>query len=618
LREKLALLPRRAGIYIFRDSRGRVLYVGKAKRLHLRVRSYFRGPMPPDPRLSGLRRRIRSLDWIVTTSEVEALILEDSLIKQYAPRFNIRLKDDKRFPYIKVILGHPFPRLVLTRQVVPDGSRYYGPYTRVRDLRRVLNVLKPVFRLRTCSDRRLADGRRECLQYFIGRCSAPCTRRVEEASYRHQVEPLLAFLEGRGEEVIAALRGRMLAAAEELRFEDSARLRDDLALLSDLLGEQSLTAPTNADADAVGLAFRGDTACAFILHLREGQILGKHHRLLGGVRGADPSEVLRRLLLGIYLHARHVPARILVRQAPGESPEVEAALRARHEGAVEIRPLPSRGGAEHLLKMAEENAHLVLEEEELRVRAARAPEGGDGPGGRSGRGGRVDRSVYDLQEALGLSTPPYRIEGYDISNIQASHPVASRVVFQDGKPCKSEYRRYRMARREAPNDFAMMSEVVRRRLARLAEHPQSRPDLILIDGGRGQLEAALESARSLGLGDLPMVGLAKREEELILPDRFEPLRLPRRSLALRLLQRVRDEAHRFAVQYHRHLRARGQERSRLDGVPGIGPARRRALLRQFGSLQAMRAAGVEAVAAVPGIGDRLAQVLWRRLFDDQA
>lgn len=596
LEGKLRLLPRQSGVYLFRDGRGRVLYVGKAKRLHLRVRSYFRGPLPLDSRLRGLRRRIRSLDWVVTSGEAEALILEDSLIKQYAPRFNIRLKDDKRYPYVKVTTGHPFPGIFLTRTVSQDGSRYFGPFTRVRDLREILRVLRQVFRLRNCSDRRLAQGGRECLQYFIGRCTAPCTQRVSREEYAEQVRPMLELLEGRGEEAARRMRQRMLAAAEELRFEESARLRDEIENLRALMQDRGLAPPVETEADVVGVAARGDMACGVFLHLRDGSVAGKHHHLLTGVEGANQAALLRALLPAALLNAPRVPRRLVTSIAPRDAAEIETALSARSGHPVQIQA-GSRSFA-HFLQMAAQNAHLLLEEEQLKE---------------ANKQKRVDRSVYALQEALTLSAPPYRIEGYDISNTQAAYPVASQVVFRDGKAWKSGYRRYKMSGAPGPDDFAMIGEVLRRRLERLRREAKLPPDLILVDGGQGQVARAAQVMEELGFGDVPLIGLAKREEEIVRPNTEQSLRLPANSEALRLLQRVRDEAHRFANRYHRGLRQRGQKASRLDQVAGIGPARRRILLRRFGSIEGIRKAGPEELAKVPGIGPALAQSLWEAI-----
>ena len=593
LEARLRLLPQQSGVYVMRDARGRVLYVGKAKRLHLRVRSYFRGSTPDDPRLTELRRRIRTFDYIVTASEMEALVLETNLIKQYSPAFNVRLKDDKKYPYLKVTMAHGFPALWVTRTVAADGSRYFGPFTQVKDLRRCLKTLRSVFQLRNCSDRRLAQGGRECLQYFIGACTAPCTKRVDDAAYRAQVEPLVELLSGRSESVFARMRERMRAAAAELRFEESARLRDGILTLESLVQEQRMTPPIASRVTVVGLSLRGNRAAVVLLHVEEGKVVGKTQRMLTGVAGKSSEEVLRSFLLAEFLSAASIPSVLVCVVAPDDREPLEQALSARVNHAVRIRS-GARGDLRALLSAAEENARVSLEEAEL-VDAAKTA--------------RVAQSVYELQTALGLATPPYRIEGYDISNFQGSHPVASRVVFQDGKPLKAAYRRLRMSHVPGPDDFAMIGEAVRRRLEKLRDGKDAAPDLILVDGGVGQVGRAREVLEEMGFSHLALAGLAKREEEIVLPQGGQPIRLPRSSEALRLLQRVRDEAHRFAVGYHRKLRTKAQKASELDQVRGIGPKRRRALLRHFGSVDAVRKCEVSELAALPGFGLSLAKAI---------
>lgn len=598
LEAKLELLPRKPGVYIFRDGRGRVLYVGKAKNLVNRVRNYFRGPEPVDDRLRRLRRAIRNLDYIALATEAEALILESHLIKQYYPRFNIQLKDDKKYPYLK-ITDHKFPAMFLTRHVVADGSRYFGPFIKVKDLRKTLRVLRSVFQLRNCTDQRLERGGRECLQYFIGNCSAPCTQRVDREGYEQQVQPLINFLTGKGEIVLDSLRKKMRAAAAEHKFEEAARLRDGIQTLDLLMLEQRMTPPLEKDADVVGLAMRGNQACAVFFHVREGKVLGKSHRILKQVAGRDEAETLRALLLALFLDAPSVPGRIIAAHAPEDHESLEALLSERcgHRVRIETR---QRGDLGELLAGAKENAHLLLEEEELLAASKRR---------------RVARAVYELQEVLDLPQPPYQIEGFDISNIQGRYPVASVACFRDGKPWKGGYRRIKMDHIEGPDDFAMMEEAVRRRLQRIETRGEVPPDLILIDGGIGQVGRALSVMEEMGYARIPLLGLAKKEEEIVLPRGGQPVRLPRTSPALQLLQRVRDEAHRFAVTYHRQRRTKAQKESKLDAVPGVGAARRRRLLKAFGSVDGILAAGESRVSEEPGIGPKLAKVLMEHLSE---
>ncbi len=580
---------------MFKDAAGRVIYVGKAKRLHLRVQSYFRIRRDHETRLGRLVGEIADLDTIVTGNETEALILEANLIRRHRPTYNVALKDDKSYPFLKVNLGHRFPGLYLTRRIVDDGSRYFGPYTHVKDLRNTLKTLRRVFPLRNCTDRRIARGRRECLEYFIERCPAPCTGRIEEGPYREIVDRLIRFLEGGVVSVTEDLRRQMIARAAELRFEESARLRDAIETLDRLVQLQRMTPALPSDTDIIGLVARGDRACAVVLHIREGKVLGKLSRILTGTAGVRLSEVLRSFLSGIYLDAPQIPPVIVTDAPPREGGALEEALSERAGRHVRLRA--ARGGTfSRLHELARENAHLRLEEEELRERKHRTP---------------IAPGVYDLQERLGLLRTPYRIEGYDISNLQSTHPVASLVSFQDGIPLKSGYRRFRIRRVKGPDDFAMIGEVIGRRFDRMKREGGSPPDLVLIDGGKGQVNRAREVLAGIGFEGIPIVGLAKREELVVLPDVGEPIRLPRNSGGLRLLQRVRDEAHRFAISYHRRLRMQAQSRSALDPLEGIGPRRRAALLRRFGSIEGIRAASEEEIAETPGVGPEIARRIHR-------
>lgn len=591
LEDKLRMLPRRSGVYIFKDAKGQILYVGKAKRLHLRVRSYFRGRPDRDTRLGRLVEEIRDLDTIITANETEALILEANLIRRNKPTYNIALKDDKSYPFLKLTLQHPYPGLYLTRRIIADGSRYFGPYTHVKDLRSTLKTLRKVFPLRNCTDRRISRNQRECLEYFIERCSAPCTHRIDEVAYRETVNRLIRFLSGDMASVIADLRAQMHARATDLRFEESARFRDAISTLEHLIDRQRMTPALPSDTDIVGLVSRGDHACAAVLHVRQGKVLGKASRLMTGTAGNRTPEILRTLLTGLYLDSPQIPPVIVAGAAPRDGPSLEAVLSERAGHPVRIR-LARAGAVARLHELARENAHLRLEEVELRGRGSRTT---------------VDPGVYDLQERLGLPRTPYRIEGYDISNLQSTHPVAALVAFQDGIPLKSGYRRFRIKRAKGPDDVAMIGEVVGRRFERIMKEKGTPPDLVLIDGGKGQVNRARKVLVEIGFAAVPIVGLAKREELVILPDSGEAARLPRNSEGLRLLQRVRDEAHRFAISYHRSLRTKAQSRSALDPLRGIGPRRRSELLHRFGSIEEIRKASESEIARTPGIGVKLAQ-----------
>lgn len=591
IERKLAMLPDRSGVYIFRDERERVLYIGKAKRLHLRVRSYFRSRADDDTRLAMLVERIADIDTIITGNEIEALILEANLIKRHRPPYNVELKDDKRFPYLKLTTYHQFPGLYLTRKIVDDGSRYFGPYTHVKDLRHTLKRLRKVFPLRNCTDRRIDRGERECLEYFIDRCPAPCTGRVDKAGYKPIVRRLVRFLEGDMGQVVKELRAQMQEHADALRYEEAGKARDDIETLERLVLQQRMTPALVADTDVVAVVARGDQASCVALHVREGKVLGHEHRLLLRTGGRNESELLYTFLSQTYLETPQIPEQIVTGVAPRGSATLQSMLKARAGHAVKLR-VAKRGNLTRLLEAARDNAHMRLEEQELKDRRRRS---------------KVDPGVYDLQERLDLPRTPYRIEGFDISNFQESHAVASQVCFQDGIALKSGYRRFRIKQTQGPDDVAMIGEVLRRRLRRLKTQDDPEPDLILIDGGKGQVGRAMEVLSEEGLGGIQLLGLAKREELVVIPGVAEPVRLPRTAEALRLLQRIRNEAHRFAISYHRKLRGRAQVRSALDRVPGIGPKRRRLLLRRFGSVDSIRRQSPEALAEVEGIGLKSAQ-----------
>ena len=589
IEQKLRLLPPSPGVYLFKDARGRVIYVGKAKRLPARVRSYFRGGPPATERTEHLVREVRDLETIVTTSETEALILEASLVKSYAPHYNVQLKDDKRFPFLKIDGQDAFPRLVLTRRIVPDGSRYFGPFTHVKELRKLMRTLRRVFPLRTCSDRQMRQKRRPCLDYFIGLCPGPCAGLITPVEHRRTVDDLIAFLEGRGRHLLDQWHARMETAARELRFEESARLRDDIAGLEQLMESQRMADAERPDLDVIGLTVRGGQAVATVFSHREGAVIASRRVTLTHADFAGQAEIMEAVLADHY-QQRPAPPLVLVSALPPNPELVEGWLRKSAERRVRLRR-PQRGPHLQLLKAAEENAHLFLEERELIER---------------GRRERMAGAVYAVQQALGLAAPPARIEGYDISNLLGGDAVGSQVLFMNGEPRKSGYRHYRIKTIQGADDFAMLGEVLGRRLRRLASG-EDEPDLLLIDGGLGQVARVRQVLGEEGYAHLPVVGLAKREEEIHLPGRALPLRLPRSSPALQLLQRVRDEAHRFAVGYHRKLRGRRITRSPLDGVPGLGKARARAVLDAFGGLAELSRASEDEIRAVRGIGPGLAR-----------
>ena len=589
----LARLPARPGVYIMKDGHGKILYVGKAKRLDRRVRSYFRAGGTDHPKQAAFVPRVRAVETVVTDSEVEALILEMTLIKEKRPPYNIQLKDDKRFPFLKITTAEPFPKAVITRRTPRDGSRYFGPYTDVGALRRTMKTLRSVFPIRSCMGKRPGRGPRyqECLDFHIHRCAGPCIGAISQEEYRKLVDRLVLFLSGHEDQVVAELRREMDAASAAREYERAAALRDRIEAVGRLRHRQKMLDTQERDLDVFAFARDEETAHGVVLQVRAGRVLGKESRRLAGVRGQSDGEVMFAFLTQYYRGRERVPAEVLCSASPVDMPLLERWLEKQAGSRVSLR-VPRRGRFAGLAHLAEENARLDLE-------AAR---------GESVRGGLAPE-VYALQKALGLASPPVHIEGFDISNIQGAQPVASAVVFHNARPLRSAYRRYRMRSPERPNDFAMMAEVVARRAARILAGEFPVPDLFLVDGGKGQVSAARTALEQEGLEGVPLVGLAKKEELIVVPGRRDPLRLARRDPALLLLMRIRDEAHRFAVSFHRTRRAKAFLASPLDEIPGVGEARKLRLLDAFGSVDDVARATVEEIAAVPGIGPALARAV---------
>ncbi|NPV69647.1 MAG: excinuclease ABC subunit UvrC [Firmicutes bacterium] len=604
--EKVRNLPELPGVYLFKDSRGKVIYIGKAISLRNRVRSYFQVGQAYTRRLTGLTANIADLEYITTGSEVEALILESNLVKKYRPRYNIKLRDDKHFPYLRITLDEDWPRALIARSMKKDGSRYFGPYTRAGSLRETLDLLRRVFPYRTCSNDAFRNARRPCLNYQIGRCLGPCCGHVGKEAYGGMIRDMCSFLEGRTRDVVSRLRSRMQGAAERLDFEEAARLRDQIRAVEDIAEKQNIIFTDMKDRDVVGVATAGNDAVAQVFQIRDGKMVGRETFALSDAAGAEPGEIAGSFLKLHYSSASSVPPEILLPAEPADFEAIEEWLSGLRGARVRTR-VPSRGKPRELVEMAITNARLAIEE--MKPEEEREAE-------------EIRSALEGLSSAVGLTESPHRIEGYDISNIQGRQPVGSMVVFRDGRPDKSQYRKFRIKSRETPDDFAMMQEVLFRRFRRgLAEREERAdasprgeppegfaefPDLILVDGGKGQLSAALEVLKALGLLHIPVIGLAKQEEEIFLPGRPDPVILPRDSKALYLIQRLRDEAHRFAVGYHRKLRGRQGLRSLLDEIPGIGAKRKSALLRRFGSVRGIARAASEDISAVEGIGPVLA------------
>ncbi|HEY0442883.1 MAG TPA: excinuclease ABC subunit UvrC [Candidatus Limnocylindrales bacterium] len=604
LEATLRKLPDRPGVYLMKDSRGDVLYVGKAQSLRSRVRSYWQkhGGYGEVHRIREVIDRVADVEYTLTDSVSEALLLEANLIKRYKPRFNVRLKDDKSYPYIKITLGDDFPRIERTRKLLNDGSRYFGPYASASSVDESMNLVRRLFPFRTCTID-IKEGQRAlqrpCLLYHIKRCQGPCIQAIDKAAYRADVAQVELFLEGRQETLVKALAGEMKDASERQDYERAGILRDKIRAIERTMESQKMAAFARTELDLVGLARQDNQAAVQLFAIRNGKLVGRDVYLLEATRDATDDEVLEGFVLQYYARATSTPGQIFVPSLPAEAGDVEAFLTERRGGPVHLR-VPQRGEKRELMALATRNATETLAREQARWMADH---------------GKTLAALEELAESLGLPGPPMRIECYDISNFQGRESVASMVVFEDGKPRTGEYRRFRIKTVVGSNDFASHQEVLRRRFRRATlgeegneeERRWKLPDLVIVDGGKGQVSAAAEVLDELGLHDLPLAGLAKEREELFLPGRSVPVVLPPTSTALYLVQRIRDEAHRFAITYHRDLRAKASIRSGFDDLDGVGPKRRQALLRVFGSLKRVREAPVEQIAAVPGIGPALAQ-----------
>ncbi|MHB0874929.1 MAG: excinuclease ABC subunit UvrC [Anaerolineae bacterium] len=601
IQNRIAQFPTKPGVYIMLDALGHVIYVGKAINLRNRVRSYFQSPAGLTPKTNRLVAAIADIDFIITESELEALILEATLIKKHKPHYNVRLKDEKRYPFIRVSWQEDFPRLTIVRRVAEDGARYFGPYTSSWAMRETLDLLRRIFPYRTCGDE--IDGRKQraCLYYHIGRCTGPCIGAANKQEYRQSIDRLCLFLEGKSTRIIREMRQRMNDASENLRFEEAATLRDKVNAMEAVVERQRMVSPTLNDHDVIAFARANGSACVQIFFIREGCLIGREYFVLEGTSEEADADILTSFIEQFYSESTHVPEEVIVEHHPQEAEIIEAWLRERRGHKVAIK-VPISGEKKKLLGLASENATETLT-------ALRAEWEADE--------GRAITALEDLRGALDLKEAPARIECYDISNIQGTHSVGSMVVFVKGVARKSDYRRFRIRTVTGADDFASMREVLRRRFAHAGGNKDdsfaSIPNLVVIDGGKGQLNAALEAMHETGFDAVPVIGLAKEYEEIYRPGHDEPIRLARSSQGLFLLQRIRDEAHRFAIEYHRSLRGKAATRSALDDVPGIGPKRRQRLLQHFGSVAAIKQASVDELVAVPGVSKTAAESLKRYL-----
>jgi excinuclease ABC subunit C len=648
LAEKLKLLPTLPGVYLYKDDQGKVIYVGKAINLKNRVRSYFSGQQNNAPKTRALVKRIRDLEYIVTDSEVEALILESNLIKKYKPKYNIRLMDDKNYPYLRVTVQEKFPRLEIARTVHRDGARYFGPYTNAAAVHETLRLLKRVFPLRSCKQKSFQHQERACLNAHIKRCAAPCQGLISAEDYRKMIDEVCLFLEGRQETLAKKLKKRMKEASEQLNFEKAAELRDQLQAVEKVIEKQKIVSSgSQEDYDVLHYARAAQLACVQVLFVRSGKVSGSDYFLLEGVQEMEGREILLAFLQQFYHRAEFIPPQIILperleeqekpeaseeyaaeyreeqpvsvaveecseQEVPakqtkqGEQELVEAWLKKKRGGKV-VLTVAQRGHKKELLALAAKNAQENLQREH-NIREEKRK--------------HHEQALQELADYLQLAAPPHRMECYDISNIQGQEAVASMVVFEAGRANPSAYRRFRIKTVEGPDDFASMAEVIRRRFIN-ARNGNPRfvplPDLVVVDGGKGQLSAARAVMRELGYARIPTVGLAKQEEWLFLEEREEPLILPRDTQGLHLLQRLRDEAHRFAITYHRLLRGKRNLSSVLDDIPGLGPKRKAALLKHFGlSLQKIRQASLEELEKVEGLGRHAARQVWNffRISDE--
>jgi excinuclease ABC subunit C len=588
LGEKLENLPTGPGVYLFKDRDDRILYVGKAVNLRNRVRQYFQKGHQLGPRIDAMAARVSDVEVIVTDSEVEALILEANLIKKLKPRYNVDLKDDKSYPYI-VVTKEPYPRVFVTRRIIRNGSRYYGPYTDVKSMRASLKMIRDIFKVRSCNffidDETIKKRKiRVCLDYHIKKCDGPCEGLIAEAQYNSMIGEVEQVLRGKLDGLVESLEEEMRTASHDLRFEDAAAVRDKIQNLRVYTERQKVVDAHAVDRDILAVATEGDIGCGVIFRIREGKIIGRQHVYMRGVDDKPQEEIVEEFLQQYYLDTDDVPREVFLPTALPEFQAMETWLTSKRRDKVLIVS-PKIGEKAKLVAMSEANAKFLLEELKLQ---------------KMKKADYIPHSVKSLQRDLRLSKLPRRIECFDISNIQGSDTVASMVVFQDSKPKKSEYRKFKIRSVDGPDDFASMREVIERRYKRLLDEQSELPDLIVIDGGKGQLSSAVEILEKLRLGDLPVIGLAKRLEEVFVPDSSDPQSIPKTSSGLRLLQQIRDEAHRFAVTYHRAVRKRRTLQTELDLIEGIGKVRAKELLEAFGSVQGVKFATEGQLAEIVG------------------
>ena len=598
IEEKIRTMPPNPGVYLMKDDAGKVLYVGKATSLARRVRDYFGPNAKLHAMTPGLMPHVRDVDYIITDNEVEALILENNLVKRHKPRYNVKLKDDKRYPYLKVT-GETFPRISMIRTVERDGAKYFGPYVHAKATRQTLKEITKAFPIRTC-DLNIEEGKanhRPCLDFHIGRCLGPCAGLVDKEEYQEVCKGVCFFLKGNGKVILKELAEKMKAAASQLDFERAAQIRDRIEGIQRILEKQKVSSSDGEDQDVIGFYQKADEACVQIFMVRGGKLIDREHFFLTGSEESSPAEILTAFVEQYYQDASFVPG-VVILQNDLEMPEAIKAWLETKRGASVNFHVPQRGKKLNMVQMAARNAKDILEREKDQT----VFKMDDNP------------SLIGLRDLLSLPRQPHRIDAFDISNLGGSMAVGSMVVFQDGKPEKSEYRRYRIRTVEGQDDFAMMREVIIRRFRRALEEQTPLPDLVLVDGGKGQLNAALAALEDLGLEDKqPIIGLAKKFEHIFLPGESDPIILSNRDAVLHLIQRIRDEAHRFAVAYHRKLREKKTTVSVLDHISDIGPKRKQSLIQHFGSIDRIREASIDELRSVKGITQKIAEDIHKHL-----
>lgn len=597
--EKISSFPEKPGVYIMKDKRGEIIYVGKAVSLKHRVRSYFQSSKNLSVKVASMVQKIEDIEYIVTDSEVEALILECNLIKFHRPKYNILLRDDKQYPYIKISLNEKFPRLLVVRRIKKDGARYFGPYADVGAMREAIDVIRKIFPIRSCKKdlKEVPLKERPCLNFHINRCLAPCQGKINENDYNEIIKSVIMFLEGKQETLIDTLKQKMEKAAENLDFERAANLRNQIAALEKVLEKQKIVSADMSDKDVIAMARGLHIVCAQVFFVREGKLVEREPFILKNTEGVERKEILSTFIKQFYDNATFIPREIIIDEEIEDLPVIEEWLTKKKGSKVDIT-IPKRGEKRKLAEMVAENAREFLDHKENMEDRERM---------------KNQKAMEELKMYLNLEDLPHRIEAFDISNTQGAESVASMVVFEEGSPKKEDYRKFKIKTVEGPNDFESMKEAVTRRFKRALEGDEKfkcLPDLLLIDGGKGQLGYVRQALRELNLEYIPTIGLAKEFEHIFMEGKDDPIILPRGSEALYLVQRVRDEAHRFALTFHRKLRDKRNLHSALDDIPGIGKVRRLALLNVLGSIDNIKKASIEELSQVPGMNKKVAEAVY--------